>query len=82
MERNYWLGRERSALSMAHKSTIAEVKLIHFDLAGRYNLKALGVEPFMLHSEGSAAEGDRAALAIPSVAPEASAPRSQSSTRS
>ncbi len=69
MERNYWLGRERSALSMAHKSTNAETKLIHFELAGRYSLKALSTGPFMLPCKASAVEGERSALAVSPAAP-------------
>lgn len=69
MERKYWLGRERSALSMTEKSTNAEAKLIHFELAGRYSLKALSMEPFILPCEASAAEGERAALTVSPAAP-------------
>lgn len=40
MEREYWLGRKRASLAMARKSAGAVARLIHFDLAGRYSVKA------------------------------------------
>ena len=44
----YWLGRERSALSMARLASTAEARLIHFQLAGNYSVKASLCDPFML----------------------------------
>ena len=40
MEQGYWLRRKREELAMASRSTSAEARLIHFDLAGRYSVKA------------------------------------------
>jgi hypothetical protein len=40
MGRKYWLDRERSALTMARNASTAEARLLHFQLAGRYSLKA------------------------------------------
>lgn len=40
MERQHWLGRSKAALALAHAATSAEARLIHFDMAGRYDLKA------------------------------------------
>lgn len=40
MENKYWIGRKRSALAMAHGALSAEARLIHYDLAGRYSVKA------------------------------------------
>ena len=40
LERGYWLRRTREELAMAWSSTNAEAKLIHFDLAGRYSVRA------------------------------------------
>lgn len=44
MEKVYWLGRKRASLKAAKNSVSAEARLIHYDLAGRYSLKALSAE--------------------------------------
>ena len=44
MEKRYWLGRKRESLKAAQNSRSAEARLIHYDLAGRYGLKALSAE--------------------------------------
>lgn len=41
MERAYWLSRKRAALSMAQKASSSEARLIHYDLAGRYSVRAI-----------------------------------------
>jgi hypothetical protein len=40
MEEAYWLGRNRASLKMARGATNSKARLIHFDLAGRYSVKA------------------------------------------
>ena len=40
MEIGYWLGRERASLANARNATGAEARLIHYELAGRYSIKA------------------------------------------
>jgi hypothetical protein len=40
MEQSYWLGRKRAAGVMARRATSAEARLIHFELAGRYSVRA------------------------------------------
>jgi len=40
MEKAYWLGRRRASLKSARIAVSAEARLIHYDLAGRYSLKA------------------------------------------
>jgi hypothetical protein len=40
MDQMYWLLRKRASLAMARKSTSAEARLIHLDLAGRYSVRA------------------------------------------
>jgi hypothetical protein len=47
MGQKYWLGRELSALSMASKASSSEARLIHFQMAGNYSLKAATFEPFI-----------------------------------
>ena len=44
MEKGYWLGRKRASLKAAQNAASAEARLIHYDLAGRYSLKALSSE--------------------------------------
>ena len=44
MEKAYWLGRKRASLKAAQNSSSAEARLIHYDLAGHYSLKALSAE--------------------------------------
>jgi hypothetical protein len=47
MEEAYWAGRKRAAMSMARNASTAEARLIHYDLAGRYSLKADHSHPFL-----------------------------------
>jgi hypothetical protein len=51
MGQKYWLGRETSALSMASKAATSETKLLHFQLAGHYSVKAASLDPFILPAE-------------------------------
>jgi len=44
MEKAYWLSRKRASLTSARNAASAEARLIHYDLAGRYSLKALSAE--------------------------------------
>jgi hypothetical protein len=41
VEKVYWLARKRASLKAAQNAGTAEARLIHYDLAGRYSLKAL-----------------------------------------
>ena len=36
----YWLRRKRASVNKANMATSAEARLAHFDLAGRYSIKA------------------------------------------
>lgn len=40
MEKTYWLERQRASLKAAQRASGSVARLIHFDLAGRYGLKA------------------------------------------
>ena len=40
MEKAHWLGRTRASLANARAAATAEARLIHYDLAGRYSIKA------------------------------------------
>ncbi len=44
MEKEYWLGRKRNSLKSAQSAVSAAARLIHYDLAGRYGLKAVSAE--------------------------------------
>ena len=44
MEKAYWLSRKRASLKLARGAVSAEARLIHYDLAGRYGLKAASAE--------------------------------------
>jgi len=59
MEQSYWLGRKRAAGVMARKATSAQARLIHFELAGRYSIRAAHCEPAPL-SPGEEAAPPRA----------------------
>jgi hypothetical protein len=40
MEQAHWLDRKRASLANARRAASAEARLIHYDLAGRYSIKA------------------------------------------
>ncbi len=44
MEQAYWLGRKRASLKLAQNAVSSEARLVHYDLAGRYSLKARSAE--------------------------------------
>jgi hypothetical protein len=65
MDKRYWIGRKRAAMAMARAASSAEARLIHYDLAGRYSVKAAQSFPFMLPRKGPATGGEREALGLP-----------------
>lgn len=44
MEKAYWLSRKRASLKLAANAAGSEARLIHYDLAGRYSVKATSAE--------------------------------------
>jgi hypothetical protein len=44
MEQEYWLSRKRASMVLAHQAEAAEARLIHYELAGRYSIKASRAE--------------------------------------
>ena len=44
MEKAYWLSRKRASLKLAQDATSSQARLVHYDLAGRYGLKAMSAE--------------------------------------
>ena len=53
MEKAYWLGRKRASLKLAQNAASSEARLIHYDLAGRYSLKAMSAETLAIYLAGS-----------------------------
>ena len=44
MDQAHWLGRKRASIANARRAAHAEARLIHYDLAGRYSVKAADAE--------------------------------------
>ena len=44
MEKAHWLARKRASLKAAQVAEHSLARLAHYDLAGRYSLKALSAE--------------------------------------
>ena len=40
MDKTYWLGRKRAAMAMARGADGSAARLIHYEMAGRYSIKA------------------------------------------
>ena len=53
MERAYWLSRKRASLKLAQSAASSAARLVHYDLAGRYSLKAMSAEPLAMDLDGS-----------------------------
>jgi hypothetical protein len=71
MDNGYWIGRKRSAMRMARGAATAEVRLIHYDLAGRYSIRAAQFAPLALPPSQPARDGEgaRSHLAPPDAGP-------------
>ena len=63
MEKKYWIARKRASMAMARRASSSEARLIHYDLAGRYSVKAAAV-PAFLHAP-TPAPAAVAALQLP-----------------
>ena len=64
MEKTYWIGRKRDAMAMARGAATAESRLIHYELAGRYSIRAAHCPPFMMPANRPAAQDERETLHI------------------
>lgn len=62
MDNRYWIGRKRSAMKMARGAASAEARLIHYDLAGRFSVKAAQFPPLAGPAGSPLAAGATAAL--------------------
>ena len=70
MEKAYWLSRKRASLKLAKNAAGSESRFIHYDLAGRYGLKAGPAEtqaidladsvPAAIHAMGAGRSADGA----------------------
>lgn len=44
MEKAYWLSRQCASVKSAQNAATSKARLVHYDLAGRYSLKAMAAE--------------------------------------
>jgi hypothetical protein len=51
MERAHWLSRKRASIGMAEKAVSSRARLVHYELAGLYSVKAAGALRPELHLE-------------------------------
>ena len=65
MDRKYWIGRMHAAHKMARQAATAESRLLHYDMAGRYSIKAANALPFLVRRKAPATVGEQAALRLP-----------------
>lgn len=52
MQRDYWIERMNESVARAHEADSAEARLAHYELAGRYSLKAKEDAPMPRAREG------------------------------
>ena len=51
MEQAHWLSRKRASMRMAKKAISSEARLIHYELAGLYSVKAAKASRPQIHLE-------------------------------
>jgi len=68
MDKTYWIGRQAAASAMARRAASAKVRLIHYELAGRYSVMAASCPPFMRPDTAPPTGGARAVLHLPEPA--------------
>jgi hypothetical protein len=51
MQQAHWLSRKRASMAMAEKAVSSEARLIHYELAGLYSIKAANARSPQLHLE-------------------------------
>jgi hypothetical protein len=47
MDNGYWIDRKRAAMTMARRATTSEARLIHYQMAGLYSIKAAHSPAFL-----------------------------------
>ena len=65
MEKAYWLSRKRASLKLAQDAVSSEARLAHYDLAGRYSVKALSAETQAADFANALPRSAKAACASP-----------------
>ena len=60
--KTYWLERKRAAMAMAREAKTGETRLIHYEMAGRYSIKAATSAPPPTDAAPPAAEAEAEAL--------------------
>ena len=65
MDKAYWIDRMHAAVEAARDAATAESRLVHYELAGRYSIKAAHSPPFLLVRKAPATVGEAAALRLP-----------------
>ena len=68
LDKAYWIGRQAAASAMARGASTAKVRLIHYELAGRYSVKAASCPAFMRPDSEPSTLGARPALHLPGPA--------------
>ena len=68
MEQKYWIGRKRSAMARAREALSSEARLIHYELAGRYSIKAAQCSPAVLAASGASSTVKGRTLHLPAPA--------------
>ena len=53
MEKAYWISRKRASLKLARNAASSEARLVHYDLAGRYSVKAMSAEALAINLANS-----------------------------
>ena len=48
MEQRYWLEKSQVSLANAQAASESEARLLHYDLAGRYSIKAANLASMLL----------------------------------
>lgn len=59
MDAGYWIGRKRAAMGMARDASSAEARLIHYQLAGLYSIKAVRAPAAPLFAPAPESAADR-----------------------
>ena len=65
MEKNYWIDRERAAMTMARAADSSEARLGFYELAERCSIRATQSPPFLFVRRPPAVDGHRATLHLP-----------------
>lgn len=64
VEKKYWIGRKHAAMAMARGAAGSEARLIHYELAGRYSVKAAQCLPFLAPRKAPSAGAEPVALRL------------------